>query len=223
VLWHDLQAGTPIRWQWYSDRTPITPGNTDLNKTIIAEQGTGESELACIYYGSSEAPIPLDEAVYSVDVWVEQVGADDPIATSASVVIGEPPPAERTLNIDIGTRADNGVFTAGTAYRYGLTQLCVRVKWWHQPVGAEVRWQWFADGEIYAPDDTFLNMWLEIPEEKGTEFSCLALQDDQGAVIPIPKATYRVDLWLDQVGMDDPVYKSVEAIVGDEGTPPSTP
>lgn len=227
VKWEGVPIGTQIRWQWYAGGEPIAPDNTQLNQTIAVEEETGQSERTCIQYSNQETGerFPLPEATYGVEVWVDRVGENDPVYTSASVIIGEEPPTERTLLVDLGTVDDNRVFTPGTRYQEGLMSLCVRTRWWLQPIGTEVRWQWFIDEEPAAPDNTQLNPAFQVESESGQASVCLIMRDDETQEqVPLMEGTYRVDVWVDQVAEDDPVFASAEAVIGAEGTPaPITP
>lgn len=132
----------------------------------------------------------------------------------------EPPPPWSVV-ANLGTVNDEGEFEPGTRYQLGLMGMCLQVDWEGLEIGSQIRWQWFVNDEAVAPDDTNLNRTIETQQEDGWFRSCIQYSNQEtGELLPLPEATYRVDVWALNVAPGAPVHDSAEAVIGSEGTPP---
>jgi hypothetical protein len=128
-----------------------------------------------------------------------------------------PPPPQWSVVSELGIPDDMGQFTPGTAFQYGHLVLCQRITWSDLPVGTPIRWQWYVDEEAVAPDDTDLNRTFEVPDTSGVDGNCVEYRNQEtGEQLPLPLATYRVDVWVDDVGEAAPRHTFSEAVIQED-------
>jgi hypothetical protein len=70
--------------------------------------------------------------------------------------------------VDARTGAIEGL---GTEFPAGTSQLCVRVRYWGQPSGSSLRYEWISNG--YEVDLAGLNGSIDLAQPSGFEFQCV--------------------------------------------------
>lgn len=97
MSWEDVPVGTAMRYQWYVNDQAILPDDTGLNPRWTNETATGWAGN-CIQATNPETgeriPIPLGS--YRVDMFVEDITPEAPVAASAEAVVQEETPEGAT-------------------------------------------------------------------------------------------------------------------------------
>jgi hypothetical protein len=146
-----------------------------------------------------------------------------PIAVKGFDMDDVPPAATVSptgVEVAFGTEVDaaTGEITGqGSAFQYGIMQICGRVRWWGQEPQTRLRWQWYYGQQAIEQ----LKGDINVPEAEGYEFQCMqGPLDEQARPLPVPRGWYDIEVYVGDA--EDPTVVG-RARIHDDVPPGKTP
>jgi hypothetical protein len=169
----------------------------------------------------TEIPPPPGTRIYMPVAMMRARASDFPSAPTAEP-LPTGGPAGVLVGLGLAIDQDTGDLLApGPAYQYGQLHLCQVTRWSDATVGTPLSWQWFLDGQALQGDIN--RQAVPVPYVSGWAGMCLQYQPGgTGPLLPLPKGTWRIDVWLGGTDTSRAPDSSAQAVIQDAAPPGAT-